>query len=193
MTKKSSDQELAHKLKDRDPRAFRELVDEYQSMVLNTCFGFTHRKDQAEDLTQDVFIQVFNSIDKFRAESKLSTWIYRIAVNKSLNHLRKEKNKSWITRIEDLLFYDDVKELATPEKTTPLGILQNSEKAAYLEKAIKKLPENQKTAFTLSKLQGLPNKEVAEVMNLSLSATEALLNRAKKNLQKFLLHYIDII
>lgn len=189
MTESSSDRILVKRLKNGDSSAFEELVNEYQGMILNTCFGFTHMKNDAEDLTQEVFIQVYRSIDSFREDSKLSTWLYRIAVNKSLNFLRKRKNSSWVQQIEDILFSDEAQSLSTGQQASPLGILENNEKAEQLSKAIQKLPENQKSAFVLSKYQGLSNKEVANIMESSVSATEALLNRAKKNLQKILLDY----
>lgn len=176
-------------LKAGDEQAFKQLVETYQRMVINTCFGFMHNEEIAEDLSQEVFIQVFHSIQNFRSDAKLSTWLYRIAVNKCLNELRKKKNKSWLQKAEDLIFDDRQAMLADVPKNQPLHILENKERANMLHEAINKLPDNQKTAFTLSKYRNLPNKEIANIMNMSLSAIEALQNRAKKNLQKFLLYY----
>lgn len=166
--------------------AFKTLVNDNQQMVINTCFGFLHNYEEAEDTTQEVFIQVYNRINTFRGDSKLTTWIYRIAVNKSLNKLRSKKSKFLVTL--DAVFgsesYTDKQASDNPYKS-----LENKERAKVLHTAIDKLPENQKTAFVLSKYQGLPNKKIAEVMNQSLSSVEALLNRAKKNLQINLISY----
>ena len=84
---------LIPKLLDGDHQAFRMLVDAFQEKVLNTCYGFVNNKQEAEDLTQEVFIEVFRSIGKFRGDAKLSTWIYRIAVSKSLEEIRKRKRQ----------------------------------------------------------------------------------------------------
>ena len=180
---------LVEKLKAGDEKAFREVVQQYQNMVINTCYGFVHHYEESEDIAQDVFIQVYKSIGSFRSDAKLSTWIYRIAVNKSLNHLRKSKKSSLMERVESILFDQPIENIAEGSKNQPQAILENKERAEQLHNALNKLPENQKTAFTLSKYQGLPNKELAEIMTTSVSAVEALLNRAKKNLQKYLLDY----
>ena len=189
----TTDHDFVKRLQNGDEAAFEQLVVNHQELVLNTCFGFVHNRQEAEDLTQEVFIQVYKSIKTFQEQAKLSTWLYRIAVNKSLNFIRKEKSKGFVSTLDEILFKGTESGISTSHNTNPLGLLENNERAERLEEAIAKLPENQKTAFTLSKLQGLPNKEISEIMELSLSATEALLNRAKKNLQKFLLHYLNII
>lgn len=166
--------------------AFKLLVDDNQQMVVNTCYGFLHNYEEAEDIAQEVFIQVFNRISTFRGDSKLSTWIYRIAVNKSLNKIRSRKSKFLVAL--DAVFEADY----NPDKhiaDNPYKSLENQERAEILHMAIDKLPENQKTAFVLGKYQGLPNKKIAEVMNQTLSSVESLLNRAKKNLQKTLVGY----
>lgn len=174
------------RLQEGEELAFKSLVDDNQQMVVNTCFGFLHNYEEAEDIAQEVFIQVYNRINTFRGDSKLTTWIYRIAVNKSLNKLRSRKSKFLVTL--DAVFvseYDSGKQASD----NPYNSLENQERAEILHSAIDKLPENQKTAFILSKYQGLPNKNIAEVMKHTLSSVEALLNRAKKNLQKSLTNY----
>ncbi len=91
-----TDQTLLEKLKQKEESAYRELYDIYYQQVINTSMGFLHCRHDAEDITQEVFIEVFNSVSKFRNESSLSTWLYRITVNKSLNHLRKHKKKIFV-------------------------------------------------------------------------------------------------
>ena len=179
---------LVKRLKLHEQRAFKELVEGHQNMIINTCYGFLHNTEEAEDVAQEVFIQVFKSIDSFRGDAKLSTWLYRIAVNRSLNKIRSRKSKFFIAL--DSVF-DTSQIVKGGYQATPHESLENQERAEVLHKAIQKLPENQKTAFILSKYQGLANKKIVEVMNLSLSAVEALLNRAKKNLQKSLMDYYN--
>ena len=158
----------------------------YQQMVFNVCLGFVHSSDDANDLTQDVFIEVFNSIHRFKGDSKISTWLYRIAVNKSLNFLRSKKRSSVFRSIEQ--FWNDREE----QKFEPLDEvhndadynLQRSEDKKIIRKALDELPKNQKTAFILSKYQEMSYKEISEIMELSISSIESLLFRAKQNLQK---------
>lgn len=178
-----SDNELVEALKTGSEKAFHTLVMDYQDMIVTTCYGFLHNQEDAEDVAQEVFIQVFRSIEKFRGDSKLSTWLYRIAVNRSLNKIRARKSQFFMA-------LDQVFEMGQDKgDPTPFDDVINQERATVLHNAIDKLPENQKTAFVLSKFDGLANKKIAEVMETTLSSVEALLNRAKKNLQKHLLSY----
>ena len=180
------EERLIKQLQAEDSSAYHELVKLYQDKIINTCFGFVHNIEEAEDLAQEVFIQVFNSIKNFRGESKLGTWIYRIAINKSLNKIRSRRS-AIIIAIDSL--FESEKKAETGPSESPYKTLENKERAEILHKSIRILPENQKSAFVLSKYQGLKNKQIADIMNLSLSAVEALLNRAKKNLQKSLVRY----
>ena len=177
---------LVKRLQGREERAFRQLVDSYQNMIINTCYGFLHNTEEAEDVAQEVFIQVFKSIGSFRGDAKLSTWLYRIAVNRSLNKIRSRKSKFFVAI--DSLFESEHTHKSS-YSVTPHDSLENQERAKVLHDAIDKLPESQKTAFVLSKYKGLPNKKISEIMSATLSSVEALLNRAKKNLQKNLIDY----
>ena len=166
---------------------FKTLVVKYQLMVVNTCYGFVHNREDAEDIAQEVFIEVHKSIHKFRKEAKISTWLYRISVNKSLNFIRDNKKNTWFQSL-DILFNSEKKtgkviELSNPVNDTPDKIIENKETADFIYEAISTLPENQKVAFTLHKYEDLSYKEIAEVMELSLSSVESVLFRAKKNLQ----------
>ena len=94
-----TDSEVIKLILQGDKEKFRILVEKYQQMVFRTCMGFLHNKDDADDLTQDVFIQVYQSLPRFKGESAFSTWIYRIAVNASLNKIRKSPLKIDISTI----------------------------------------------------------------------------------------------
>ncbi len=146
----------------------------------------------AEDITQDVFVIVFKSILSFNERSSISTWIYRITVNKCLDHLRA-KNRQKRQGIFHQLFHHDTGEALhdKPNFEHPGVQLENKEKARYLFEAIEALPDNQKTVFVLSHIEELPQKEIAEIMNLSVKAVESLLQRAKSNLRKKLGHIYD--
>ena len=144
----------------------------------------------AEDITQEVFVTIFRSILSFNQQSSLSTWVYRITVNKCLDHLRTKKRQ----RLS--LFSQLFQKSGEPfnEKTTfdhPGIQLEQRENARYLFKAIEDLPNNQKTIFILAHIEELPQKEIAEIMNMSLKAVESVLQRAKGNLRKKLSGYYD--
>lgn len=183
------DSELINQLINGDENTFRQLVQDYQDKIFNTCISLVKNAEDADELTQDVFIEIFRSINKFRQDSKLSTWIYRIAVNKSLEHLRKMKRKkrlgmfSWFNK-ENTKLDPEIADFNHP------GILaENQERAKILFKAIRNLPETQKVAFTLHKLEGLRYDQIAEVMQKTLSSVESLMHRAKTNLRKELYDY----
>ncbi len=98
----TEDLAIIKRIQDGDERSFRILVEQHNQLVLRTCMGFVHDQHDAEDLAQEVFVEVYHSIEKFRKESKLSTWIYRIAVNKSLNFIRDNKRKRLLQSIENV-------------------------------------------------------------------------------------------
>jgi len=176
----------------REYSDFKSIVENYQEKVRSTCFRFVNNHDDADDVAQEVFIQVYDSLSHFRNESQLSTWIYRIAVNKSLDFIRKKRRKKRFAQLTSLFRNDDEgEEIFLPVEGNPQQDLEEKERKQILDLAIDKLPDNQKSAITLSKSEGFNNKEIAEIMNLSLSAVEALIHRAKQNLQKQLYKYFE--
>ncbi len=186
-----TDSELTDKIKRGDQQAFKLLFDKYHVKVFSTCMGFVHNKNDADDITQEVFIEVYKSANKFRGDSKLSTWLYRIAVNKSLNFIRDNKKSDWLRSIETIFTGSPSNELEKNHNSgyDPEMIMENKEKAEILHQTIDSLPTNQKIAFTLNKYEDLYYKQISEVMDISLSSVESLIHRAKKNLQKKLLNY----
>ena len=181
-----SDTEIIEQLKQGSEAAFKKLVGMHQKLVVNTCYGLVQNREDAEDIAQDVFIEVFRNIEKFRADAKLSTWLYRIAVNRSLNHIRDNKKHKWFHSFgEEVAAKNrEVMQVSTPQTDEPEYDLEKQQRAIILKAAINSLPQNQKVAFTLSKYEDLSYQEIAEVMDLSVSSVESLLFRAKKGLQK---------
>ncbi len=174
-----TDENLIQRLKQGDKSAFTELVGLYGKKVINTCYRFLLDKEDAEDISQEVFIEVFYSINSFRGESKLSTWIYRIAVTKSLDEIKKRSRQKRITSIGKLFHLEEVASWLTGG-FRPDTILEGKEKRKEVMKALDTLPDNQRVAFTLSKIEGYSNPEIAEIMNTSTDAVESLIYRAKK-------------
>lgn len=179
--------QLIGEIKNGNETAFRQLVEQYQGMIYNTALGMLQQAEDAEDITQEVFIQALNSISSFKGESKISTWLYRIAVTKSLEHLRRKKRKKRFALFS--MFAPEEKENEAAEFDHPGVVMENKEKAKMLFRATKQLPDNQRAAFILNKTEGLSHREVSEVMQISVAAVESLLHRAKQNLQKILEDY----
>lgn len=174
-------------LKKRDKDSFEEFVELYKDRVYNITIGLIQCVEDAEDLTQEVFVDVFNSVGDFRGESSLSTWLYRIAVNKSLELIRKRSRKKRFGFMTSI--FESREEMEIPDFEHPGVKLENKERAAVMFKAIARLPETQRTAFTLSKVEEFSYKEISEIMKVSVASVESLLFRAKANLKKYLEDY----
>lgn len=187
-----NDEELIQRIIDKDHLAFKLLVDQYQHLVLNTCYNLLGNRQDAEDAAQEVFFQVYKSARKFRGEAKISTWLYRIAVNRSLNFMRDNKRFGWLKSLSSLLEGErqEVADVPASDSARPDVALEKKERNVIVQKAIDSLPEKQRTAFVLHKYDGLSYQEIAEISKYSLSSVESLIHRAKLNLQKQLLHYL---
>lgn len=175
-------------LKAGDEREFRNIVEMFQDRVFNTCLGFTGNREEAEDAAQETFINVFSSVNGFREESKFSTWIYRIAVTSSLQLIRRRKMKKRFSMFFPTTAEHDSHIANAPSDAgdEPGALLENKERSEILFKAMSTLPESQRVAFTLHKIEGLSHTEIGEVMDLSQSSVESLIHRAKANLQRSL-------
>jgi RNA polymerase sigma factor (sigma-70 family) len=177
---------LIHQLQSGSESAFKSLVELYQDRVYNTVVAITHNTLEAEDLCQEVFIEVYQSVNKFRGDAKVSTWIYRIASNKSLEFLRKNKAQKRFAFVKSIFGKEDELEHTSVDFIHPGVQLENKERADVLFEAIGKLADNQRIAYTLHNMEGLSYQEIGEVMDLSKSSVESLLFRAKQNLRKLL-------
>jgi RNA polymerase sigma-70 factor (ECF subfamily) len=186
------DTELIRAVKAGETGAFQSLVEQYQDRVINTCYGFVRDREDAKDIAQEVFIEIYQSLEKFREDAKLSTWIYRISVTKSLDFLRRKNRKKRMGQFKKLFNVDDIAErIEQPSGNNPDKNMEARERAQILQQAMDRLPENQKIAITLSKYEGFSNKEISEIMNTSVSSVESLIHRAKVNLKKKLYRYYD--
>lgn len=182
--------QIIPQLKEGNETAFKNLVDTFQEKVLNTCLGFVLNRHDAEDIVQDVFLEVFRSINNFRGDSKLSTWIYRITTTKCLEHIRAKKREKRKSFFQSLIgMHENADRIKAFDYDHPGVLLENKERSKTLFAAIEKLPENQRVAFTLHKIEGLSYQEITAIMETSLSSVESLMFRAKKNLQKTLGDY----
>ncbi|MBK7445289.1 MAG: sigma-70 family RNA polymerase sigma factor [Ignavibacteria bacterium] len=187
---KTDESGLIEKLRLGDEKAFRILFDLYKINVYNTASGFLTNVNDAEDVTQEVFIQVFKSIEHFKENSKLSTWIYRITITKCLDLLRKKKTKKRFAFFVDFFENDEKdKEEVFVNYEHPGIQTDKLELSKILFKEIDKLPDNQRISFVLNKVEKLGYQEISEVMGISVPAVESLIFRAKSGLKKRLEKY----
>lgn len=180
---------LVQGIKSGDEESFKKLVVNYEQQVFRLCLGYIKNNEEAEDLAQEVFMEVYESINSYKNESDLGTWIYRITVNKSLEKIRyykRSKRFAWITS----LFGNEEKYSSFSKDWVHPGVkMENIERSKVLYEAIEKLPENQHAAFIMHKIEGMTYKEIADILKLNLSTVESLMHRAKTNLKKTLKHY----
>ena len=151
-----TENEFIEGLQNHNANAYGKLLDDFQQKVFATCISFVPNTEDAEDIAQEVFVEVFSSINKFKGNSKLSTWIYRITTNKCLEFIRKRNTKkrfAFMQSITGNVIPMDKTHYFT-EMNHPGVILENKEKSATLFFAINQLPEAQKVVFTLHRVDG---------------------------------------
>ena len=179
-------------LNENKDRAYQMLVNAYASQIYNVCFNLLRNQEDAEDVTQEVFTTVFLSIDTFSGSSKLSTWIYAIALNKSKEFLRNKTRKKrfgFMLRIDNEESFSVTNSIVEFEH--PGVLLENKQRTELLFSAIDKLAETQREAYLLHKIEGLSYTEIADIMKTSVSSVESLMFRAKKRLQELLKDYYE--
>jgi RNA polymerase sigma-70 factor (ECF subfamily) len=182
-----TDKTLIEELRAGNATALRDFVDRYQPLILQTARGFVRNSEDARDITQDVFLDVMTNLNRFRGQSGLSTWIYRITINRSLNFIRSQKNRSALVGMksdESGAIHDPAIHLSDPTQKNPVELLEQQDRSRILHAALESLPKNQRIAITLAEYDDLSYLEISEVMNVTVSSVESLIFRARKNLQK---------
>lgn len=178
---------LLERLRNGDTAALQEVMQLWQDQVYNTALGIVQDEGEAEEIAQDVFVQAYQSAGEFRGESKLSTWLYRITISKAITAERKKKTKKRFAIFQGWLGKPENE--SPPDFHHPGVLLEQKENAAMLFKALKRLPESQRIAFTLQKLEGLSSAEIGSIMNLTPAAVDSLLQRSRAGLRKLLEEY----
>ncbi len=176
-------------LKNGDRTAFDKLVAEYKDSILNVCYGYIKNADEAEDLTQEVFIEVYKTIQNFKEESSLFTWMYRIAISKSLDELKRRKAVKRAAFFEKRVqgeSGDLEMKLTASDQPDPEEKLKQKQQRIFIESCLNELPDTQRTAFVLSQQDGVSYKKIADIMDKSLSSIESLVHRSKQNLRKIM-------
>ena len=169
---------------------FERLYEEFKGLVFNTSAGYVQNVGDAEEIMQDVFVDVYFGLESFKGESSVKTWIYRITINKCIDFLKHRNRKKRFAYISSLFNSETGALTVNPPDFNHPGVLaERKEETALVFKKIGELSETQKTAFILSKVEGLTNIEISEIMRSSVGGVESLLSRAKDNLRKKLGDY----
>ncbi|AJH00812.1 RNA polymerase subunit sigma-24 [Clostridium beijerinckii] len=164
------EQEFVEKMKTKDENAFIYMVDVYKKRILSLCYSYTSDYYEAEDLSQEVFISVFNNIDKFREESSFSTYLYKITTSKCIDYTRKRSIKNFLTGL--FIF--------SKESTHDI------DEQNFIRQSIQSLPLNLKTPLVLYYYIGLTQKEIADILNLPLKTIEGRIYRSKNKLKNII-------
>ncbi len=181
MRNNDDDITVIDRIRSGDKEACTYLVERYQQKVFQTCIGFLHDDNEAQDLTQDVLIKVCRSLDSFKGNATFSTWLYRITVNMAINRTRTLKLRSVFRPLDTV----EKSRFIAGSEGSDQQIIRREQKQ-LLQKVLGKLTSAQRKAFVLSQYRDLTNKEIAEVMELSIGAVESLLFRARVRLQEVL-------
>jgi RNA polymerase sigma-70 factor, ECF subfamily len=172
-----------------DENAFRELFNKYKNKIINFCFRYCFNRGVAEELTQEVFIRVYQAADRYRPEARFSTWLYRIAVNLCLNEFRKGKYKAHIISIDqpDHIGHSEfVRDIEDQGSLSSHDLVIAREREKLIEQAMSALSEKQRIALILRIFNGFSYQEIASQMNISESKVKSLIYRGRQRLQELL-------
>ena len=175
-----SNSELVKKSQLGDKSAFEELVKRHQDLVFSLSFKLTGNRELANDVAQDAFIRAWKAIEKFRGDSTFGTWIYRITVNTAWT-LRKKAKKHYSLNIEDTQ-----EPVVIDEKKDPELVAINSDLSVVLRKALNQIPLEQRIIVELKNIEGRSHKEIADYLDISVTAAKVRLHRAHQKLRNIL-------
>lgn len=187
-----SDKELVHRLKESgDLAAFEELVNRYEAKVYHLALRLTGNREDAEEVLQDTFLQVYEKIRTFREEAAFSSWLYRVTANFAYMKLRRRRSRPQVS-FEDVMPYFEGGHLAeqiTDWSGRPDDEAVRAEAQRIILEAIDELPPKNRTVFVLREMEGLSNAEVAEVLGITVPAVKSRLHWARLFLRKRLAQY----
>jgi len=169
---------------------FQEIYTLYKDLVFNVSLHYIQNVEEAEEITQDVFVSVFNNLNNFKSQSSIKTWLYRITVNKSIDYLKAKKRKKRWSIFTPLQTNQEKEQLHFANFNHPGVEMEQKEATKHIFNCINKLPQNQKTVIILLKIEQMSQLEVAKILDISSKAVDSLFQRAKKNLS-FLLNQTE--
>lgn len=177
-----NERELIARLQKRDEAAFEELIRQYEKKVYTLCFRMCGNSEDAEEAAQDAFLALWRGIDRFRQESSLSTWIYRLATNACIDTLRRRKKQSGSVSLDDEeLFVDAVDTSPQPQET-----VERREAQKLLQEGLSALPEEYRKVLILREIEGLSYTEIAESASIELGTVKSRISRGRSLLRNFL-------
>ena len=179
-----ADAELVAQLRQGNEAAFRTLVARYQDRIYATAFSLLRSAEEAEDVAQEVFVEVYQTVARFRGGASLSTWLYRLATSRALQHRRRGQARKRFAYFTSLLGFDNQVLHEPPDHAHPLALLEGQQQLDLLLQAIGRLPGSQQIAFTLRHEQELSYEEIAAVLGTTVPAVESLLFRARQTLRR---------
>ncbi len=178
------DEELVLKSQQGDIHAFDELVERYHGKIYGLTYNMTSNREDAEDLTQEIFVKAYQALPRFKGNSSFYTWLYRIAVNKTINYRKKRNRKRAMSldQFDHEIKLDDVyHDLAS--KGSPLRHLSLSELQKKLNEALQNLSEKHRTVVVLHDMQGIPHEEIAKMVGASVGTIRSRLFYARRQMQ----------
>lgn len=186
------DRQLVRKIANNNDVAFGMFIKKYEKLVFNASYKLVKNISDAEDISQEVFLKVYNCIHQLKDVENLSGWLFKITYNKAISFLRK-KNPAKANANLNLDSQQDIKCTvhSLVDNHTPAKKLEQKETAEELFKAIDNLPEMQKRVFLMHKFENFSHKEICETLTMSKTAVESLIYRAKANLKKSLLLFFN--
>jgi RNA polymerase sigma-70 factor (ECF subfamily) len=191
MTAAPTDQQLVARVQKGDSRAFDMLVLKYQHKILGLISRYVHDSDEVQDVAQEAFIKAYRALPRFRGDSAFYTWLYRIAINTAKNHLvaRSRRPPGSDVEISDAEYFEGggaLREIETPETA-----LFGAELKQVVERAIRELPDDLRTAVTLREFDGLSYEDIAEIMDCPVGTVRSRIFRAREAIDKKVREQID--
>jgi RNA polymerase sigma-70 factor, ECF subfamily len=178
-----SDAELIERCLGKDNSAWELVVGRYKRKVFHIAYKFTGRHDDAEDLTQEIFLKVFRSLDKFNRDADFSTWLSSVARNFCIDHYRASKREKEVL-VEDLVAFDLAPASAG---SSPHRLLEDRDRRSFLRRGLEALPDKLREAVVLRDLQGLSYQEMADRLGLPEGTVKSRINRGREELSRLLL------
>jgi RNA polymerase sigma factor (sigma-70 family) len=187
----ADDMELVRQAQGGQIAAYEELVRRYRERIYGTIYHMTSNHEDANDLAQETFIKGFQALNTFKGGSSFFTWIYRIAVNKTINFIKQRRNRIHMSLNElDFEAEYDPDLLALASEKTPRRDLNLKELQTELNTALLKLSEQHRLVVTLHDIQGLPHEEIARIMDCNTGTVRSRLFYARQQLQAYLSEYL---
>jgi RNA polymerase sigma-70 factor (ECF subfamily) len=185
------EKELVRNAQQGDVRAFEELVNRYHGKIYGLTYNMTSNREDAEDLTQEVFVKAFEALPRFKGKSSFYTWLYRIAVNKTINYRKKRNRKRALSldQFDQDIKTDDVYHDLT-SKGSPLRNISLTELQEKLNEALQNLSEKHRIVVVMHDMQGIPHDEIAKVVGASVGTVRSRLFYARRQMQAELTEFV---